>query len=328
MKVLVTGGSGFLGKAIVRLLLKRGDVVRSFGRRHNQYLADLGVEVFCGDLSDYNAVHNALDGVDAVIHTAAEAGVWGSWESYYEPNVVGTKNVVNDCRKHGIKRLVYTSTPSVVFNGEHFSGDNESLPYGRDWLCHYAHTKAIAEQFVLEANSDELKTVALRPHLIWGVGDPHIVPKIIERASSGELRVVGNADNLVDITHVDNAAEAHLQALDALEFDSCAGKAYFLSQGEPVNLWDWANEIIEGFGLPKVKKKISLRRAYLAGAILEFVFKLFRIKEDPPLTRFVAVQLAKNHYFDISNAKKDFRYSPKVTTEEGLKKVIDWLKSH
>lgn len=327
MNVLVTGGGGFLGRAVVRRLLDRGYAVSILGRSKQPDLKNRGVSVICADLTDYAAVSCAVSGVDAVFHVAAKAGVWGSFDSFYQPNVVGTQNIINACVEHRVHRLVYTSTPSVVFNGKAFKGENETLPYGSNWLCHYAHTKAIAEDLVLKANSQALKTVALRPHIIWGLGDPHIVPKIIQQAKAGRLKIVGDALNLVDITHVENAAHAHVNALDALEQGTCCGKAYFLSQGDPVNLWSWVNELLEGVGLDPIKQKISLKKAYRLGAILEFLYKLFRIKQDPPMTRFVAVELAKDHYYSIENAKKDLGYTPAVTTQEGMRELIDFLSS-
>lgn len=316
-----------MGRYIVDRLLSRGDEVTILGRTEHEDLRKRGVAFVRADLGDRDRVIEACRGCEVVYHVAAKAGIWGSWESYFRPNVEGTRAVLEGCRRHGVRKLVYTSTPSVVFTGEALVNAGESLPYGRDWLCHYAHTKALAEQAVLSANEPgQLRTVALRPHLIWGVGDNHLIPRVIDRARKGRLRIVGEGKNQVDIVHVANAADAHLQAEAALDEPGRAdGKAYFISQGEPVALWDWINDLLERLGIPPVEKRISARAAYVIGAVCEAVYALLRKKEEPPMTRFVAVELAKDHFFDISAARRDLGYDPAVSTEAGLEElVVHW----
>lgn len=327
---LVTGGGGFLGGAIVTQLLKAGWKVRSIGRSPQPENEKRGVEVIRGDLKDLDTACDATRDIDCVFHVAAKAGVWGSWESYFLPNVVATRNILAGCRENKVRRLVYTSTPSVVFNRHAFSGENELLPYGRDWLCNYAHTKAIAEEEVLRSDeSQTLHTVALRPHLIWGKGDPHIVPRIIERARAGKLRIIGDGKNRVDITHVENAAHAHLLAAKALEETPAivGGNAYFISQGEPVVLWDWINNLLRQVGIPPLEKKMSLGTAYRLGAAMEFAYRTLMREDEPPMTRFVAMELAKDHWFDISAAKRDLHYEPIVNSAEGMDALIESLQS-
>ena len=329
MKILVTGGGGFVGGYIVERLLARGYAVRSIGRSPQPELVAKGVEVVCGDLTDATAVSAACEGVGAVFHVAARAGVWGSWESFYGPNVIGTRNVLSACRKWQVKRLVYTSTPSVVFNGDSIRGGDESLPYGKNWLCHYAETKALAEQEALAANSEKLQVVALRPHLIFGPGDPHLLPRVIESVKAGRLRIVGDGSAKVDVSYVGNVADAHLDAFDALERGKGAGQAYFISQGEPVDLWPWLNSILEGLGQPPLTQKIPLPLAYGIGALCEGAWNVLRRRTDPPITRFVAVELAKDHYFDIRKAQHVLGYQPRVPMNEALKLTIqDLIRRH
>ena len=329
MKILVTGGGGFVGGYIVERLLARGYAVRSIGRSPQPELVAKGVEVVCGDLTDATAVSAACEGVDTVFHVAARAGVWGSWESFYRPNVIGTRNVLSACRKWQVKRLVYTSTPSVVFNGDSIPGGDESLPYGKNWLCHYAETKALAEQEALAANSEKLQVVALRPHLIFGPGDPHLLPRVVESVKAGRLRIVGDGSAKVDVSYVGNVADAHLDAFDALERGKGAGQAYFISQGEPVDLWPWLNSILEGLGQPPLTQKIPLPLAYGIGALCEGAWKVLRRRTDPPITRFVAVELAKDHYFDINKAQHELGYRPRVPMNEALKLTIqDLIRRH
>lgn len=265
--------------------------------------------------------------MDAVFHVAAKAGVWGRARDYESINVDGTRNVIAACRDNRVPKLVYTSSPSVVFDREDLCGVDESQPYPRRYLAEYPRTKAIAERMVLSANCPSLSTVALRPHLIWGPGDPHLIPRVIDRARKGKLRQVSDGQNLVDITYIDNVAEAHLLAADALSPSGrCAGRAYFISQGEPVTLWPWLNRLLEAIGAPKVTKRISLRRATIAGATLEVLYTLLGLQSEPLMTRFVANQLGKSHYFDISAARRDLGYFPRVSLDEGMGRLITWLK--
>lgn len=327
MKVLITGGSGFVGGHLVDRLLARGYSVRSLGRSPQPKLAECRVEVVSGDLCDAEVVDAACDGVDAVFHVAARAGIWGSWESYYRPNVIGTQNVIAACRKNKVGRLIYTSTPSVVFNRKAIRAGDETMPYGRDWLCHYAHTKAIAEQAVLAADSDSLKVIALRPHLVFGPGDPHLLPRVVESALSGRLKIVGDGHNQVDVSYVGNVADAHLNALDALERGHGNGSAYFISQGEPVELWPWINSILEGLGHAPLSRKVPLPAAYSVGTLCECWWTLQKRTDDPPMTRFVAVELAKDHYFDITAAKKVLGYRATVPMSDATQQTLEDLRT-
>lgn len=320
LNILVTGGGGFLGKAIVMRLLDEGHSVSSLGRSPQPELEAKGVSLYSGSMTDVDLVENATKGKDVVFHVAAKAGVWGSWDGFYKPNVLGTRNILKACEKNGVPHMVYTSTPSVVCNQGSFANQNERLPYGSNWLCHYAHTKAIAEKEALEANN-KVKVIALRPHLIWGPGDPHFYPFILKHGRSGRLRQVGSGENYVDITHIDNAVQAHLLAWDALLQGHPGGKAYFISDGEPVNLWHWINTCLTSNQIPPVSKKVSYKTAYCVGACLEFFYKLLNLKNTPPMTRFLAQQLSKSHYFDISAARQDLQYKPRLISVASLAKV-------
>ncbi len=323
MNALVTGGGGFLGGAVVRQLLARGDIVRSFSRQRYPALA---IEQIQGDLADAAAVERAAAGCDIVFHVAAKAGIWGSADEYHRTNVVGTENVIAACRKHGVGRLVFTSSPSVVTTGRDIAGGNESLPYPRHYLAHYPRTKAASERSVLNANGPNLATVSLRPHMIWGPGDNHLVPRMIERARLGQLRQVGDGTNKTDVTYIGNAAAAHLLAADRLAPGSpLAGKAYFISQGEPVLVWPFINRILGLAGLAPVARRVPLAVAYAAGAVLEASYRLLGRTDEPRMTRFLAVQLGTSHWFDISAARRDLGYEPEVSTEEGLRRLQDWL---
>jgi nucleoside-diphosphate-sugar epimerase len=257
-----------------------------------------------------------------VFHVAGIAGLWGKWSHYYENNVLGTRNVIEGCRQQHVPKLVYTSSPSVTFDGQPQENVNEQVGYARRWLCHYAHSKAMAEQEVLTASSQNLATCALRPHAIWGPGDRHLVPRIISRARTGQLRRVGDGQNRIDVIYVENAALAHLQAARALSANSAlAGKPYFISQGEPVNCWEWIDEVLALSGLPPVRQSISLNVAWFTGAALEAVHRAFRISAEPPMTRYLAALLGTSHFYDISRARREFGYEPVVTTTEGMRRL-------
>ncbi len=322
MTALVTGGGGFLGGVIVSKLLARGDTVRSFSRTAHPSLTELGVEQVRGDLTDPAAVRRAVAGCAVVFHVAAKAGVWGRYADYHATNVVGTENVIAACRAEGVPKLVFTSTPSVVHGGAGLVGVDESTPYPARYEAHYPETKARAERAVLAANDATLATVALRPHLIWGPGDPHLIPRVVARAQAGKLRRVGAAPVTVDVTVVDNAADAHLCAADRLiPGAACAGRAYFVTNGEPVELWDFLNRVLAVYGLPPVTRVLPLWRAKLAGRVLEAVYRTLRLPGEPPLTRFVASQLGTSHWYDITAARRDLGYEPAVSVAEGLRRL-------
>ncbi|MBM3980338.1 MAG: NAD-dependent epimerase/dehydratase family protein [Planctomycetes bacterium] len=329
MKAVVTGGGGFLGGAVVRLLRARGDSVRSFTRSRYPWLDELGVEQSLGDLAKLQDVERALEGCDVVFHVAAKAGVWGRYDDFFNTNVTGTQNVLAACKKHGVRRLVYTSTPSVVHAGKDVEGANESLPYPKHFEAAYSATKAKAEKAVLAANGPDLATVSLRPHLIFGPGDPHLVPRVIAAARAGKLKRIGTNNPKVDVTYVDNAAQAHLDAADRLDIGTApAGKAYFISNGEPVELWPFIDRVLTEAGAPPVTKTVSAWKARLAGRVLEWAYRwLPFLSGEPPMTRFVASQLSTSHWYDISAARRDLGYVPTVGVEEGLKRLGERLRA-
>lgn len=322
MRALVTGGGGFLGGSIVRKLLARGDTAVSFTRTAYPWLDELGVTQVHADLTDAAAVTTAAAGCDVAFHVAAKAGMWGRYTEFHANNVVGTRTVLDACRTAGVRRLVFTSTPSVVHAGGSIEGGDESLPHPTHFEADYPRTKAEAERLVLKANSPDLATVALRPHLLWGPGDPHLIPRVLARAKAGKLRRLGDRPVTVDVTYIDNAADAHLNAADRLcPGSACAGKAYFVSNGEPVELWEFLNRVLALAGLPAVTRSVPLWQAKLAGRALERVYRTLRLRGEPPMTRFVAGQLGTSHWFDITAARRDLGYVPAVSVAEGLSRL-------
>jgi len=327
MKALVTGGGGFLGRAIVEMLLNRSTRVRILSRKRYPILEALGAEGMQGDIRNADDISKACMGMDAVFHTAALPGIWGNIETYHAINVIGTLNVIEACRRRGVGKLVYTSSPSVVFDMKDENNVDEKTPYPAQFFNPYSQTKAVAEQEVLKASGrDGLLACAIRPHLIYGPRDNHLVPRVIERATRGKLRIVGKGQNKVDLTFVENAARAHLLACDAMSANRVAGKAYFVSDDRPVVLWKWINDLLSGVGVPKVSKSINAGLAYGLGATIEQIYHILGKEEEPPMTRFLARALSCSHYYNIGNAKRDFSYKPVIDPDEALQRTIEFFK--
>lgn len=323
---IVTGGGGFVGLAIVKALRAMNIQVSVVGRHRYPQVEEVGAVCLQGDIRDVDFLKSAFAGADTVFHVAAKAGVWGDWQDYFGINVTGTENVIAACQHNKIPRLIYTSTPSVVFNQGHLCGVDESASYATEVLCHYARSKILAEILVLDANDLLLNTVALRPHLIWGPGDTNLIPRLLERGRKNQLKIVGNGTNMVDISYIDNVVDAHIKAAINLElYGTCAGESFFISQGEPVNLWDWINELFIALNRPLVVRRISFKMAYRLGHILEYIYTLLRIKSEPKMTRFVAEQMAKSHWFTIDKARDILQWQPQVSTPEGMKRMVEWI---
>lgn len=326
-RVLVTGAGGFLGGAITRALLARGEAVNAVQRSPAPELAALGVHTIQGDLALPGVAEQAMQGCDAVIHVAAKAGHWGSYQDYFSANVLATRNILAACKTSSARHLVYTSTPSVAHAGGDLLGVDERAPIPSHFSAHYPATKALAETEVLGANGEHLRSCALRPHLIWGPGDNHLLPRLLQRARSGRLRFVGSGANKVDTIYIDNAAQAHLQALDNLRAGGiCAGRAYFLSNDEPLPLKEIVNRLIACADLPACHRHIPVPLAFVVGGAMELVYRLFALRGEPLLTRFVVQQLSTAHYYNISAAKADFGYRALVSIDEGLMRLRQHLR--
>ncbi|MBI2645951.1 MAG: NAD-dependent epimerase/dehydratase family protein [Deltaproteobacteria bacterium] len=329
MKTLVTGGGGFLGRTIVEQLLRRGAEVRILARHAYPALQKLGAECVQGDIQNQEDIERACKDIDVVFHTAAKVGAFGRYRDFYHANVIGTQNILESCWKHVIPKLIFTSSSSVCYAGEDQVNVDETTPYPKTFLSPYSQTKAISEQLVLKANDKKgLLTVSLRPHLIWGPRDPYLLPRVIEQAKKGRLRIIGDGKNLTDISYVENVAQAHLLAADALTSTSrVCGKAYYITQGKPVVMWEWMNLVLKGAGIAPLTQHISAQTVYRIGAALETFYTILHLPWEPPMTRMVAKQLSTTHTYNISRAREDFGYTPQISTEEGLNRFFAYLNA-
>lgn len=328
MRALVTGGGGFLGGALARKLRERGDSVRVFGRGSYAELEALGIDCARGDITDYEALKAACDDRDVVFHAAAKVGLWGKYEEFYAVNVVGTKNVLRACTELGIQKLVFTGSPSVVFHGGDVEGVDESAPYPAKFDSFYSQTKALAEQMVLAADHDKLSTVSLRPHFIWGPGDRNLLPRVAAKQRAGRLYRIGDDNKLVDTIYVDDAVSAHiLAAVQLSPLSEIAGKAYFLSAGDPRPFWEIVDRMLAAAGLGPVKKRVPKAAAYALAAICEGTWTALRLTSEPPLTKFLVNTMTTAHWFDISAAKRELGWSPTMKIEDGMAHVAHWIKA-
>jgi nucleoside-diphosphate-sugar epimerase len=328
MKVLVTGAGGFLGQYIAEQLIEEGHEVINFSRNSYKSLEDIGVKTRRGNLLDIKSIENALVNIEGVFHVAGKVAMWGKWDDFYQTNTVGTKNLVDCCKKAKIKRFVYTSTPSVVFGEEEIIAADETLEYPKEYISLYAKSKMLAEKYVLENNCKDFFTCSIRPHLIFGPRDKNIIPRLLEAGSKGKLKIIGDGENLVDIIYVENAAKAHIQAFNNLvEGSNVCGSSYFIAQERPVKLWDFINTILTKSNIKPITKKISTKKAYRIGSVIEKSLKILRIwNVHPPMSRFVALQLGKSHYFKHDKAVRDFNYAPEVSIESAIEKTLRSLQ--
>ena len=333
MKIVITGGLGFVGNQVARHLAKAFPhaaitaIGRSISPLDSKIFQDL--EYLSSDLTKGRDSFSWLKGVDCVFHVAAKAGIGGKFEDYNLANFQATRDLLDASKNFGVKQFIYTSTPSVVFNTQNIQNGDESLPYLNSPVSAYAFTKAKAEKIVLEAHCPKkFQTISLRPHLVWGKDDPHLLPRILAKHRQKKLRIIGDGQNTMDVTHVSNVAHAHICAFRAmLQNQDLGGKAYFIGQNEPVQIWSWLNEIFKNLQLPNLTQKISFRNAYSIGFVMEKIWGLAQLTTDPPMTRFVASQLAHDHWFSNRAAEQDIGYYPIICMQEAMDKTLPWLRT-
>ncbi|RME50837.1 MAG: NAD-dependent epimerase/dehydratase family protein [Deltaproteobacteria bacterium] len=330
MRVLVTGGTGFLGGHLIDALVARGDEVRALvrdssrSRREAERLERLGVTLVRGDLSNRKEIAEGARGCSVVFHCAAIASDWGKYEIFHQVNVEGTRNVLGACQDVGVARLVHVSSPSVIFAHEDQVDVDESVPYPTRFRDPYCETKAKAEAIVLAANGEgDVTTTALRPHAIWGPRDMTILPRIAEAARRGRLRIIGNGKNRVSTCYVTNAVDALLLAA---EREEAAGNAYFITDGGSHNAWEFFDKLLAAVGLEGPKRSIPFGVAYAIGTVMEWAWRLLPLSGHPIVTRYGVAHLARTTTYTIEKARRDLGYTPRVGLEEGLEAVRAWVE--
>lgn len=326
MRALVTGATGFLGGALARRLHGMGWDVSALGRNSvklNQ-LNDDGIRAVYVDISKPDQVNASFFNVDLVFHCAALPSPWGGFEKFYQANVIGTRNIVQACMDGNVKRLVYVSTPSIYFDYTSRIGvkENDPLP---EPISHYARTKLLAEEEVDKGFAQGLAVVSIRPRALFGEGDTVIFPRLLARLKSGRLPILGAGENIVDLTYIQNVVDALLLCAESPA--NTFGKKYNISNGEPVRIWELINHICVELGFPKPSRKISLQTAQLAGGALELLYTLIPYSPEPPLTRLSVSMMANSTTLDISAAKKELGYQPKISVEEGVQRFLEWWKN-
>lgn len=312
MRYLVTGSTGFLGRALTERLLKDGHEVIGVSRRPDP----LPTKHIASSLERLSSLVE-FSPIDGIFHTAAKVGMWGDRDEFHKTNVEGTRRLLDLAVESGIDRFVYTSSPSVIANGRDLENVDERVPYPDNYLAYYPETKSIAERMVLRET--RLKTIALRPHLIFGPGDTNLIPTILEKGA--KLKRIGKKENLADFTYIDDCVSAHVLAMEALiKNPNSRNRVYFISQGEPYPLWRFVEKILQSKGLSLSSRVVNPRLAYFLATASEFVAGI--TKKEPKLTRFLVEEMSTHHYFDISAAKKELGFKPSFSIEEGLKRAL------
>lgn len=324
--ILVTGATGFLGGHLVRRFLDMGQPVRATGRNLNVGLEiqAAGADFRPVDLRDLVSVISACEGVSAVVHGGALSSAWGRYKDFYDINVRGTENVIEGCVTHGIERLVYISSPSVMTRPEAQFGLRESDAFPESFVSMYSETKKLAEDRVKAAPSNKLRSVILRPKAIYGPGDNAIFPRLVEAASKKRLPIIGDGEAVTNLTHVNDVVEAIILALTR---DEAIGNTYVITGGEDVRMWDVIKEVVTRVGHEAPSKRLSLNKAMFAAKAMEFLWRILRLPGEPLLTTYKVGILGMSQTYDISAARRDLRYTPRVTMKQGIDNTLDSLRS-
>lgn len=330
MNALVIGGGGFLGTKIVEMLISDGHNVRVLGRNYYTHLKKMDVECIKADIRNEADIAKSLTGIDTIFHVASKNGFYGNWNEFKSINIVGTETILSAALSKNVEKFIYTSSPAVVGFDNDLHNGGIDVPYPTKHESPYSYTKAQAEQIVKTKNGDGIATVSLRPHMIFGPGDKHLFPRILDKASKGSFKRIGEGKNIIDLTFVDNAASAHIDAAKALISDKspCAGGAYFISNDEPVIFYDYLNEIFRNLNINTINNGLTLSTARKVGKLLEGFYKTFSIKSEPLVTPYLANMMGLSHWYDMGPAKKDLNYKVKVSMSEGTKRTLEWLKNN
>lgn len=327
-RIVVTGATGFVGGALTRrLLATRPDAdVLALGRdrAHGAALQADGIEFKALDLTDAHAVRRALRDADVVVHAAALSSPWGGYPAFHAANVVASANVADACVQAGVQRLVHISTPGIYHDGKPHHGVREDHPLPPRAVNHYAATKREAERCVLAtAAASGMPVLMLRPRAIFGPGDKAILPRIADALRQGRLRRIGDGACTVDMSYIDNVVDAILLAIEAPP--ELSGRAYNISNGQPVRIWEVIDRLADALGVPRPIARISREKALLVARVLETGYGLFAPQREPPLLRYGVDLLSVDMTLDISRARDELGYRPRVSMDDALARTFAGL---
>ncbi|WP_312115682.1 NAD-dependent epimerase/dehydratase family protein [Brevibacillus reuszeri] len=325
-RVLVTGGTGFLGKKLALRLLAQGHKVTASGRdqRIGRELQQTGIRFVQMDVRDKDAMVEACRDQEVVHHVAAFSSPWGTFRDMYATNVSGTSNLIEGCMKYGIERLIHVSTPSIYFAFQDRMGIRENEPLPKHFANTYAHTKYLAEQEVEQAFRVGLPTITIRPRALFGPGDNTILPRLIRANEKKFVPLIAGGRAVMDLTYIENVVDALLLCMDSPK--NTLGQAYNITNGEPVTLIDVLTEVFKRLEMPLRAKELPYWQAYSAAWILESVSRTLLNYREPILTRYSVGVLAKSQTLDITKAREALGYSPRVSIAEGIEAFTDWWR--
>lgn len=314
-KVFITGGSGFVGQNLIPLLVEQGYTVNALARSASaiEKVEKLGAIAIKGDLDNKQAIINGIDGAETVFHLAASVDFFAGKKALYNLHVVSTALLLEESNKAKVKSFVYLSAASVIMNGKPIKNADENF-VSDNLIDGYSITKLDAEKLVLQANSANLRTIAIRPPLIWGKGDPNILPAIIAAINKGQMQFIGGGLHKIVTCNVKNVSEALLLA----EKSNIGGKAYFITDGEPLIFKEFIKRYVGTQGIDIPNKSVSVRNAKIIAAVMEFIWKTFHLKGHPPLYKAMVNTLGLEFITNDTKARQELGYKTFVTVEQGL----------
>ncbi len=319
MRILITGATGFLGAHLAMALLAQGHQLTLLGRDFSMVQPQIaaGATPLAVDFRDRSATIRACAGQDLVYHVGALSTAWGRYRDFQAINIEGTRAIVDGCLQHGVGRLIYVSSPSVIFDGGDHVNVTEAQPYPKRFTSAYAATKKIGEDLVNTAHGQGLPTVIIRPKAIFGPGDRSLLPRLIDRARQKRLPQLGAGQNLVDLTYVDNVVHALLLAAEASQ---AVGHTYFITNNEHPPLWPTIRTVLQQLHLSTELRPIPVPLALALAGLLELNAR--RSGREPLLTRYTVGILARTQTYDISAAQRDLGYQPRVSVADGLARTL------
>lgn len=318
MKVLVTGASGFLGRAVATRIADAGHEVTTLQRRPSGVT---GARDIAGSVTDPSIVRTAVEGQDAVVHLAAKVSLAGDPAEFTRVNIDGTRELLEAATAAGVTRFVQVSSPSVAHVGHALVGVGAERADPEGTHGHYARTKAAGELLALSYDAPGFAVVAVRPHLVWGPGDPQLVARIVDRARRRRLPILDKGAALIDSTYVDNAADAMLAALERAQ--EAHGRALVITNGEPRPVAELLGGMCRAAGVPAPSWSVPSSVARAAGSVVERIWAWRRREDEPPMTRFLAEQLSTAHWFDQRETREILNWEPRVSIDEGLARLAD-----